>query len=69
MTMPTSPPTGTDLPSRLLTIKDASEVLRVSTKTVRRWIDTGDLIAHRIGRQWRISRGDLETFIRMRRQG
>ena len=53
----------------LLTIEQAAEHLQVSSKTVRRWIDTGDLIAHRFGRQWRISAADLQTFIRMRRQG
>ena len=59
---------ATALPA-LLTIKQAAEHLQVSSKTLRRWIDTGDLIAHRFGRQWRISESDLQTFIRMRRQG
>ena len=58
----------TALPA-LLTIKQAAEHLQVSSKTVRRWLDTGDLIAHRLGRQWRISAADLQTFIRMGRQG
>ncbi len=53
----------------LLTIEQTAKVLQVSSKTVRRWIDAGDLIAHRLGRQWRISETDLQTFIRMRRQG
>ena len=53
----------------LLTIKQAAEHLQVSSKTLRRWIDAGDLIAHRLGRQWRISETDLQTFIRMGRQG
>ena len=53
----------------LLTIEQTAKVLQVSTKTIRRWIDTGDLIAHRFGRQWRISAADLQSFIRMGRQG
>ena len=53
----------------LLTIKQAAEHLQVSSKTIRRWIDAGDLIAHRLGRQWRFSETDLQTFIRMGRQG
>ena len=53
----------------LLTIKQAAEHLQVSSKTLRRWLDTGDLIAHRLGRQWRISVADLQSFIRMGRQG
>ena len=53
----------------LLTIEQTAEHLQVSSKTLRRWIDTGDLIAHRLGRQWRISETDLQSFIRMGRQG
>ncbi|MBT3358814.1 MAG: helix-turn-helix domain-containing protein [Rhodospirillales bacterium] len=51
----------------LLTISKTAEHLQVSTKTVRRWIDSGDLVAHRIGRQLRISEPDLQAFIRVRR--
>ena len=53
----------------LLTIEQTAKVLQVSSKTVRRWIDAGDLIAHRFGRQWRISETDLQSFIRMGREG
>jgi excisionase family DNA binding protein len=52
----------------LLTIEQTAKHLQVSTKTVRRLIDAGDLIAHRFGHQWRISKSDLHTFIRMRRE-
>jgi excisionase family DNA binding protein len=51
----------------LLTIDQTAEHLQVSTKTLRRWIDAGDLVAHRIGRQLRISASDLQTFIQARR--
>jgi excisionase family DNA binding protein len=67
--MPARSPVNTDPPQRLLTIKDAADILRVSDKSVRRWIDAGDLVAHRIGRQWRVSQGDLEAFIKLRREG
>ena len=53
----------------LLTLDETAKALKVSTKTVRRWIDAGDLVAHRLGHQWRISKSDLHTFIRMRREG
>ena len=59
---------ATALPA-LLIIKQAAIHLQVSSKTIRRWIDAGDLIAHRLGRQRRISETDLQTFIRMERQG
>ena len=52
----------------LLTISQTAEHLQVSTKTIRRWIDSGELIAHRFGRQWRISNADLQAFIRIRRE-
>ncbi len=48
----------------LLTIKDVAEVCVVSTKTVRRWIQSGELPAIRLGRQWRIVPKDLARFIR-----
>ena len=49
-------------------IKRVANYLDVSTKTVRRWIERGDLTAHKIGRQIRITEPDLLTFLRMRRQ-
>ena len=61
----TKPPAGL---SPLLTIPQTATILQVSEKTVRRWIETGDLVAHRFGRQWRISQADLDTFIRTRRE-
>jgi len=53
----------------LFTIKQAAKLLNASTKTIRRWIEDGDLIAHRMGHQFRISEPDLQTFIKMRRKG
>ena len=52
----------------LFTIADVAHHCQVSEKTVRRWIGRGELVAHRLGRQWRISRHDLEMFIKIRRQ-
>jgi excisionase family DNA binding protein len=37
--------------------------LDVSTKTVRRWIESGTLPAHRLGRQIRVSDADLADFL------
>ena len=53
---------------QLLTIPETADVLRTSQKTIRRWISGGDLIAHKFGRQWRISQDDLSAFIKLRRQ-
>ena len=56
----------TTLPN-LLTLAQTAEVLQISTKTLYRWIEAGDLITHRIGHQLRISEADLQMFIRIRR--
>ena len=44
-------------------IETVAEHLKVSTKTVRRWIAAGDLAVHRLGRQLRISDADLAAFL------
>ena len=65
--MPDRPPKTATGPASLLTIPQTAAHLQVSEKTIRRWIDAGDLVAHRFGRQWRISNQDLQAFIRIRR--
>lgn len=52
-----------------LTIIDVAELLQLSERTVRRWIESGDLAAHKLGRQWRISTRDLEEYLREQRRG
>jgi len=51
----------------LFSIKQVAKHLDTSTRTIRRWIEAGDLVAHRIGRGLRISETDLQTFIKTRR--
>ncbi|MBT3360852.1 MAG: helix-turn-helix domain-containing protein [Rhodospirillales bacterium] len=51
----------------LYSVTEAADHLKVSTKTVRRWIDTGDLRVHRLGRSIRISETDLNSFLAQRR--
>ena len=51
----------------LFTLEQTARHLQASTKTIRRWIDAGELVAHKIGGQWRISEPDLQTFIKTRR--
>ncbi len=52
----------------LLTITDVADRCSVSVKTVRRWIAAGDLVAHRLGQQLRVSEADLAAFLALRRQ-
>ncbi len=53
-------------PVRLLTIPEVKDILRVSEKTVRRWIAKGELPAAKLGNQWRIRPRDLDDFVRDR---
>jgi excisionase family DNA binding protein len=54
---------------RFFTVSDVAEFLDVSTRTVRRWIKSGDLPAHRFGAAVRISETDLRAFAAARRDG
>ena len=47
---------------KLLTIKEVAKYLRVSERSVNRYIESGRLKASKIG-QWRISQKDLEEFL------
>lgn len=48
----------------LLTVGDVATELRVSTTTVHRLIRRGELRAHALGKQYRITREDLLTYLR-----
>ena len=54
---------------KFFTIDEVAEMLSVSTRTVRRWIDRGELVAHRFGAAVRISEADLRAFLALRRDG
>jgi excisionase family DNA binding protein len=43
--------------------------LRVTPRTIYRLIQTGDLPAVRIGRQWRFRRSDLDLWLNRQRGG
>ena len=51
------------LTPQLLTPDEAAEVCRVSTKTIYRWVKSGDLKAIRLGRIIRITVCELNHFI------
>jgi excisionase family DNA binding protein len=52
---------------RLLTIGEAADILAISTKTLRRLINRGDLQTVRIGRSVRITREALADLVQRRR--
>jgi excisionase family DNA binding protein len=49
--------------SRFLSLKDVALALSVSIKSLRRWIDAGDLRVHRFGHQLRVA-----AFLSQRRR-
>ncbi len=53
--------------TRFYTVAEVADLLSVSTRSVRRWMERGDLLAHRFGRQIRISDLDLRAFLASRR--
>ena len=52
----------------MLTVEEVAKMLKVHVKTVRHWINTGELKAMDIGRDYRISRSDLQEFIDNRKK-
>ena len=53
--------------SRMMSIRELAKFFGVSEKTVRRWIESGQLEAHQLGRQWRIAPEEIERFLSARR--
>lgn len=51
-----------------MSVRELAERLSLSTKTVRRLIDSGQLPVHRIGGQIRIAETDAARFVSKRRQ-
>lgn len=47
----------------LLTLSEAAKKLKFSEKTVRKFIAEGKLEASKLGRSWRISPEDIDTFL------
>lgn len=47
----------------MLTAADVAERLRVSERTIRRWIDSRRLKAYRLNRAVRVSEDDLQSFL------
>lgn len=53
------------MPDRILTIEDVAKVMKVSLKTVYRWIGSGQLPAAKIGyKTYRVFERDLIKFLR-----
>lgn len=47
----------------ILTAREASNLLRVPTRTLRLWAELGEIPAVKAGRQWRFRRRDIEEWL------
>lgn len=52
--------------ARFLTVQEVADLLRVSAMTVYRLIKAGDLAAVRVGRSFRVSESDVDTYLAAR---
>jgi excisionase family DNA binding protein len=48
---------------RMYSVKEIGPQVGVSSKTIRRWIERGELHVHRLGRRLCISEDDLLAFL------
>jgi len=51
---------------RLLTLREAAQMLQVSPRTLQRLIRKHDLPAFKVGGQWRVRESQLAQWIRFR---
>ena len=49
--------------SELLSITEVSELLKISDRTVRNWIQDGTIKAYRFGNVYRIRKEDFDDFV------
>jgi excisionase family DNA binding protein len=49
---------------RYYSIDEIAELLDFNRKTVVKWINDGELVASRLGREYRIRQSDLDDFMR-----
>ena len=56
---PVPPPFG----DRLLTLREAAEVLRLSPRTIREYVRRGEIYGRIIGGEWSFRRQELDAFL------
>lgn len=50
--------------ARILTVEEAAQKLRISTKTARRMLRMRELPGRKVGRAWRVLETDVELWVR-----
>jgi excisionase family DNA binding protein len=53
---------SSSLDERFLTLYEAADVLRLSTRTLREYLKRGEIRGKIIGKRWRFRRADLNAF-------
>ena len=53
---------STPIGDRLLTLREAAEVLRLSERTVREYVKRREIRGKLVGNRWRFRRADLDAF-------
>jgi excisionase family DNA binding protein len=48
---------------QVYSIDEAARILRVNPITIRRMIARGEIVSHKVGKQHRIPRSELEKFL------
>jgi excisionase family DNA binding protein len=56
----------TDLKNQLLTVAETCRYLKVSPRTLYRYIQNRQLPGFKLGKEWRFARTDLEQWLRKR---
>ena len=52
------------IPDQYYSIEEVAKMLKVAYLTVYRWIQAKKLVAFKAGKQYRINKEDLDTFLR-----
>ena len=48
----------------LFTVEEISEILKIPSLTIRKYLRDGELQGHKMGKHWRISKESLEKFLK-----
>jgi excisionase family DNA binding protein len=57
------------MPDEVYTVQEVAQIMKVSERTVRNWVEKEGLQAIRIGKRgYRIARTDLDTWLQIRKQ-
>ena len=49
------------------TLAEIAQGLKVSYRTVYRWVQAGKLSAYKLGSDWRVAESDLQAFLDVRK--